>query len=230
MADYLPQREADLVNWSTNFNTKISATPTAFGLDAAQATAYAALHTAFRNAYTAANDPATRTPNAVQTKNDAKEVLIDGPGGIRELVKVVQAYPALTNTQRVDLRITVPDAEPTPVPPPSEPPVLAVLSTLGRTVKLQLRDMADSEKRGRPEGVAGATILMFVGEDAPVDPTLWVFCLNTTRTVVDIDVPPSLAAGAKIWFTAFWRNRRDEAGPAAVPVSARIGDTLAQAA
>ena len=51
MAHFIPAREADLVAWSTNFNTLISATPTAFGLVAAQATAYATLNTAFDTAY-----------------------------------------------------------------------------------------------------------------------------------------------------------------------------------
>lgn len=230
MADYLPAREAELDTWSRTFGLKITAAPTAYGLVAAQATAFAALNTAWHAAYLVTLDNATRTPMAIQAKNDAKDALIDGADGIRQLVRIIQAFPALTNPQRVELGITVPDADPTPVPPPSEPPVLAVLSTLGRTVKLQLRDMADSEKRGRPAGVAGATILLFVGEEAPIDPMEWVFCLNTTKTEVDIDFQPTIVPGSKVWMTAFWKNRREQSGPAAVPVSTRIGDTLAQAA
>jgi hypothetical protein len=41
MASFLPGREASLITWSNNFNTLISATPTAFGLTAAQATSFA---------------------------------------------------------------------------------------------------------------------------------------------------------------------------------------------
>jgi hypothetical protein len=143
---------------------------------------------------------------------------------------VIQAYPPLTNTQRVALGITVPDEEPTPVPPPADPPVLTIVSTLGRTVELQLRDFNNTEKRGKPANVAGATILMYVGEEAPIDPAQWQFCLNTTKTTIHYDFAPSVPAGSKVWLIAFWRNRKDQSGPAAVPASTRIGDTLAQAA
>ncbi len=231
MADsYLPSRESEFDVWARNLATKVAATPTAFGLNAAQATALTALNTAWHAAYLVTTDNDTRTPAAIAAKNTAKAELIDGPGGIRELVKIIQAYPPLTNEQRVSLGITVPDLEPTPVPPPADPPVLAILSTLGRTTKLALRDITDSEKRGKPVGVSGATVLMFVGEEAPIDPLAWTFLTNTTKTVIDIEFQPAIPAGAKVWLTAFWKNRREEAGPAAVPVSTFIGDTLAQAA
>jgi hypothetical protein len=37
--NFIPSREASLVSWTNNFNTLVAATPTAFGLTAAQATA-----------------------------------------------------------------------------------------------------------------------------------------------------------------------------------------------
>lgn len=227
---YLPTREGDLDRWASTFQDKISSAPAAFGLSAAQATAFTSLFNSWHASFVATGDNSTRTPVMIQNKKTAKEAMVDGAGGIRQLVNIIQAFPALTDSQRVELGITVPDHEPSPVPVPEDAPLLAIESTLGRTMKLQLRDMDDSERRGKPEGVAGATILMFVGEDAPLDPIQWIFCLNTTRTTVDIDFPPNLAAGAKVWLTAFWRNRRDEPGPAAVPVSTRLGDTIAQAA
>jgi hypothetical protein len=48
--NFVPTREADLLAWSRNFDNLISATPTAFGLTAAQATAYSTLHTNFAKA------------------------------------------------------------------------------------------------------------------------------------------------------------------------------------
>lgn len=227
---YLPAREADLVGFAQNLSTKISATPTAYGLAAAQATAFATLFTDFRNAYFVLQDPTTKSPTHVAAKNLAKEAMVDGPNGIRQLVNLIQAHPGITAEQLVDLRLTVRDREPSPVPPPADPPVLNVVSTLGRAVRINLRDFSDSERRGRPEGVAGATILMFVGENAPVDPTQWIYCKSTTKTSLELDFAPNVPAGAKVWLTAFWKNRREEPGPAAVPVSARLGDTLAMAA
>ncbi len=67
--------DAELQTGSQSFSTKISATPTAYGLTAAQATAYAALDATWQAAYTAAKDPETRTKAKVQAKNDAKAAI-----------------------------------------------------------------------------------------------------------------------------------------------------------
>lgn len=62
---------AELYTGSQSFSTQISATPTAFGLTAPQATAYATLNTTYATAYLAAQDPATRTKGQVAAKRDA---------------------------------------------------------------------------------------------------------------------------------------------------------------
>jgi hypothetical protein len=36
--------------------------------------------------------------------------------------------------------------------------------------------------------------------------------------------------GAKVWFSAFWFNQKQENSAPATPVSVRVADTLAQAA
>jgi hypothetical protein len=64
--------DGELYTGSENFSTKISAAPTDYGLVAAQATAYAALNTAYAAAYLAAVDPETRTKGNVAAKNQAK--------------------------------------------------------------------------------------------------------------------------------------------------------------
>lgn len=228
--DYLPSREADLLNWSNNFNNVINLSPTAFGLTAGQCTVFGVLHTSWNNAYTDATQPSTRTPSAIQLKNDSKFAMINNAGGIRALVNIIQAHPGTTNQQRVDLGITVSDAEPSPVPAPATAPDLSIISIFNRTVKIRLRDVENADRRGKPDGVQGATILLFVGEDAPADPMEWNFALNTSTTLLDMDFPATIAAGAKVWLTAIWFNARKENSPPATPVSVRLSDGLAKAA
>jgi hypothetical protein len=60
MADFVPQSDAGLLAFATPFSTKISATPTAYGLSAANATAYAAAKNDFAAKLAAVQDPATR--------------------------------------------------------------------------------------------------------------------------------------------------------------------------
>ncbi len=237
---FRPSREADLLAWSTNFNAKINATPTAYGLTAIQATAYTSLHAAFAAAFAAATNPNTNSKQTVAAKNQAKQALLTARNGAKELVGVAQAFPSITNAQRAELGLRIPSTGPSPIPAPTSAPEFAVVSTFGRTVKIRLRDAENPDRRGKPDGTEGATILMYVGEAAPdtsnvgtvppSDPSSWVFLVNTSKTIVDLDIPANVAAGTKLWLTAFWFNARKQAGPAATPQSARINDGLAQAA
>ena len=108
---FLPNTDAALLAWSLNFSTLITATPTAYGLVAGQATAYAALHTAYGTAL-AACDPAIRTRGAVQTKNTARTNL---KNSARSLAKIVEGTPTVTNAQKVTLGLNV-RSLPSPIP------------------------------------------------------------------------------------------------------------------
>jgi hypothetical protein len=225
--DYLPSREADLVTWSLNFKTRITATPTAFGLVAAQATAYGTLHDAFVTAYNAANNDGTRTPSAIITKDDAKASL---EANARLLARIVQATPTVTNTQKSDLGLTVRDVSPAPVPPPAYAPDLDVVSVSGRTVRIRLHDSVSSTRRGRPVGVAGASVFSFVGAAPPVALADWKFEGNTTRTIIDVVFDDATPNGAAIWLTACWYNPRAQTGPTCTPVTTNVPGGLPMAA
>jgi hypothetical protein len=114
---FFTKTEADLYDGTLSFATKITATPTAYGLTAAQATTYTTLSNTFRTAYQVANDPVTRTKSTVQAKNDAKRVL---KANASMLAKIVEATPTVTNQQRLDLGLFV-RATPSPIGPPGQP-------------------------------------------------------------------------------------------------------------
>lgn len=224
---FIPTRESELVTWGKNFDSKITEDPTRYGLTAIQATAFNTLFTTFHTAYQTANEPDTRSPSHIIAKDTAKDALIEG---IRELARIVQAAPDVTDEQKTELGLTVRDTEPTPIPVPSEAPGLDVLSTAGRTVRIRLHDAENPARRARPSGVQGATIFSYVGDAPPATIAEWKFESNTTRTVVDVAFAPEVANGATVWFTAFWYNPRANSGPAALPVSANIPGGLAAAA
>ncbi|MEM8495652.1 MAG: hypothetical protein AAF663_09735 [Planctomycetota bacterium] len=219
MANYLPNRESELVTWMTNFKTLIDAAPTDYGLTSTQASDYDALADAYLAAYQTANDPSTRTAPAIEAKDTAKAAVL---AETRRLVRIAQAWPGMTNAKRSDLGITVPDTDPTPVPVPSEEPQLDVASVNGRRVSLRLREQSTGERR-KPAGVAGATVLSYVGETIPASIRDWSFEGNTTRLDVDVVFADAVPQGAKVWVTAYWYNRKAESGPACPPVSTHIG-------
>jgi hypothetical protein len=218
MPDFLPAKNAELLAWSSSFSEKINLTPTAFGLVASQSAGYQTLHEAFENALSISSDPATRTRGTVQATRDARTPL---KAEARELARIINAFPSITNQQRIDLGLTPRTNEPSPINPPEEPPVLEVVSANGRIVKVRLRGQ-NSEGRGKPEGVDGATVFAFIGAAPPADITQWIFMGSTTRTIFDVEFPSSAPAGAQVWLTAFWKNPRDMSGPACAPVAAYL--------
>jgi hypothetical protein len=226
MPDFLPTRESELLTWSVNFKELITATPTLYGLTAAQATAYADLHAAFATTYQTANDPGTRTPAAIIAKNTAMK---DLKTNARQLSKIIQGTPTVTDEQRGLLGLTVP-AERSPINPPEEIPVVEVLERFGTIVRLKLHDGSGS-RRGKPAGVAGATLFSYVGATPPSDVGAWKFEGNTTRTITEVEFAAGTAPGTVVWFTAFWYNPRGQSGPGCAPVSAIIaGGAMQQAA
>ena len=88
-----------LASGVTNFSTRISATPTAYGLTTTQASTYATAAAAWASAYELATTPATRTKSSVAAKDDARRVIQDAT---KKLVKFIDAA-AITNAQRIDL-------------------------------------------------------------------------------------------------------------------------------
>ena len=223
---FLPNKDTALLAWSLNFNTLITATPTAYGLSAGLATGYGTLHTNYATAL-AACEPGSRTRSAVSTKNAARLAL---KNDARSLAKLVDGTTSVTNAQKLSLGLTV-KSSPSPIPAPSSAPGLDVVSVSAWTVKVKLHDSTSGAKRGKPAGVSGASVFSFAGAAAPADISLWKFEGNTGRTTVNVVFPNTLAPGAQVWLTAFWFNGRKQSGPASAPVSTNLqGGSVSMAA
>jgi len=225
--NYLPSRDGQLVTWSTNFAQVVAADPTAVGLTLQQSDDYTAAQAAYAAGYQTANDPLTRSPSNIEAKNAAKETLVDMTRG---LVRIIQAFPGTTDNMRVNLGITVPDDTRTPVPPPSESPVIDIVSVSGTRINIRLHN-GESTSRAKPEGVIGANVFTYVGDAAPTDIDSWTFAGATSKVETAVDLPADTAPGSKVWITAFWFNGKAESGPATPPISTNIpGGGLSQAA
>lgn len=221
-----PRKDVDLLNWSANFLQKISAQPKAVGLTPQQVSAYSALHSVWAEAYAVANSPNTNAKANVTAKDNARQRLLEQPNGARELVKIVQAHPGTTNDMRAQLGLRM-AKKPSQVGPPRAMPTLSVVMTQARIVKVRLRDNSTPDKRGKPDGVLGATVLYSFGDEMPEKSTQWIFARNASRPVFDVEIPECVAAGTKVWLTASWFNKRMQCGPMAEPAFTRAVDGVA---
>jgi hypothetical protein len=215
--DFLPRREADLRDWSVNFNSHINADPATYGLTAAQAADYNTKHNAFMAVFALASAPGTRTRPRVVEKNAAQQVL---RRSARQLAAIIRAFPGVTAVQRVEAGLTVRGSggRSAPIPPPRTAPRLMVLDQRGGRVTIGLGNMAEASRRGRPRGVRGAVVLFFVGELPPADRADWSWLDMTSKTKLTLNLPRGLAPGTPIWLTAFWENPRSQRGPLATPI------------
>jgi hypothetical protein len=224
---FLPRSDADLLAWSLNFKTLITAAPTTYGLTTALATAYGALNDAYATALATATNPSTRTTSTVSAKNSARTAL---KNNARLLANLVNGTASVTDAEKLALGLTV-RAIPTPIPPPSSWPVLTIVSVSAWTAKIRLRDTDSGTSRGKPPGVIGASVFSHVGATAPTDIGSWKFEGNTGRTTIDIAFSNTLAAGTTVWLTAFWFNPSKQSGPACAPISANLpGGSVSMAA
>jgi hypothetical protein len=210
----VPTRDSLLATFAPNFSGIITLSPTTYNVTAGQATSLATATDNFLDAYNAQQADGARSKSLTTAKNSAKLALL---ALLRPMYGAIQASSTVSNTLKVNLGIVV-RRMPAPVPAPSAAPVVVVVSVTGRTVRLRLRDAANPHRVGRPANVAAATILSYVGTTPPASIGDWRFEANVSKTLLDVTFPETVAPGARVWFTVFWSNRKDQAGPACDPV------------
>ncbi len=225
MSDWIKSKESEFITQAVDFSAKISATPTAFGLSAGDATALASDNSAAQSAYNLATDPATRTKPTVEDKDTKVAIL---KARMRSYGKRINANTAVTNAQKAALGLNIKNA-PTPIQPPSTIPVVSVISSFQRVVRVKLTDSLTG-KKAKPFGVSDAEIFTHIGATAPANVDDWKYQGQATRSVFDITFPGTVASGSKVWIAARWCNERGQAGGVSVPAGTVIVGSIADAA
>jgi hypothetical protein len=216
--DYIPTADADLLAWSANFSSKLTAAPTSYGQVAGDATAYATLHTAFATALTASSNPSTRTQSTVATKSTARASLVQSA---RALVGRIQSYPALTDTQRADLGITVYDGSQSPLPAPATLPIVSVATIAPGSHGLRIVDELTPSSRSKPFGTAGCEIYVKRGTTPPASINDCAFVGLQTRNQATVN-HSSADNGKTAYYLGRWINKKGQPGPVSLVVSATI--------
>ena len=214
---YFPTTDNGLLQWSRHLSDQINASPGEYGVPVEMAESYAVLHQAFAAAM-AGVEPGVRSKCNVLSKNDARSAL---KSAARLIVMQVRATATVTEAQQVALGLTV-RGRPTPIARPADPPAVDVVSVSGRAVRIRLHDSTTTGHRGKPAGVAGASVYSYVGPEAPTDRSLLRYEGNTTRSTMEIVFPITVAPGENAWLTAAWFNPRTQSGPMSAPAHAVI--------
>ncbi len=215
---WLPTNDTALDPFINNFQTLIAGSPTSYGLVAADATAITAAYTSWHAAFLAATNPTTRTKGTVATKNTQKANVL---GVVRRYATIIRANLGVSDALKVGLGLTIRDTSPSPVPPPSTKPELAITKIDTGYQSVTARDEGSAAPRARPVGSVGLLIYRAVGTTAATLPSEATFLTFIGRP--DVQSTFDNADRGKIaTYFARWTNARGEVGPWSNPVSAAI--------
>lgn len=218
MPDVPPQSDQGLNAFAANFDAKITATPTAYGLLASDATAYHGLATDYAARLATALNPTTRTKVTVAAKNTSKAALT---ARSRALAKIVNAYPPITNAQRAELGLNPRDSTPTPIPPPATRPLISFEGGGPLISNLRIVDEFSPSSRAKPPGTIGCELWVKIGGTAPLSIDDCRYEGLATRNQASVVFAPG-SGNQTCYAIGRWINERGQPGPASNVVSASI--------
>jgi hypothetical protein len=218
VANSLPTRESELDNWLNNFKTLIAATPTNYGLVAADATAITNAFNSWHTAYQAAVNSATRSTLTIEAKNQQKASVLFV---VRGYIATILANRAVSDMLKMGLGLHIRDTTPTPVPPPTTKPVLKITKTAQGFMNIAATDEATPARRARPTGAAGMLLYRAVGTEAVNQPSEAQF-LTFVGKPAAVSNFATADRGKVATYFARWTNTRGEVGPWSDAVSSAI--------
>ena len=210
----IPGGDAEFGAWLENFLTYATANVAALGLVDLELVPLRTARTMWRTAY-----PAQLTAQAA-----AQAARSNVEAALRPLVRRLQSSAAVSDAERAGLGLTVPDRQPTPVSPPTTPPVVKVTVSRLRHV-IHFTDAAAPTKKAKPAGVNGAEIwvkLAAVADPPPTDPKALTFVALDTRTPYTLDFDGA-DGGKNAHYMLRWVTTKGEKGPWSETATATVG-------
>jgi hypothetical protein len=208
--DYVPRAYDALLIWLTQFLNYVTNNMLRFGLSIQK---IEPLQTKFDDFYAAQEQ--AELPNAGKADRlDREEKAVVVSREARNFVNLYLRFnPAVTDADRVNLGLNVPDPEPTPVPEPVTWPVVILLDS-GTIMRLTLhyKDSESLKSQAKPAGVHGAEIRWAILEAPPVTTDDLIHSEFSTRTPHTFIYEENLR-GKTVWFRLRWENTRGEKGP-----------------
>jgi hypothetical protein len=232
MNDYIPERDAEFKAWMGQLAHHLTE-PGAPGVPADLRTAVQAAATAFEadfQAHIAAQAAASAARQVKETSRRQADLLA------RQVARIVQADPAVTDPQRKALGLPVRDRTRTPVAAPQTAPQVIVDASERLRHLVRFLDKGPPVRRARPRGTIGCEVWMRIESQANADNPAPVTSDNGAvgngpdgmHLVRLATASPLLVefraeqAGRMAHYQLRWVNRRGQTGPWSEAVRATI--------
>jgi hypothetical protein len=207
MPDYIPQKDSELVAWSTNFTTEVVIHAPAWDIPSDEVSDLQIANTTFATLHAKADSPA-KNSIIVAEKNAARKTLVTM---IRALADFRLRNPIITDAQRIALGLHVRDTTPTTIDVPKNRPELNIDVLDVRRLKVVFHDMG-SDSKAKPYGVNGAVIVYAVLDTPPADITLLTRSVLATRTPHTLEFTEE-ERGKTVYVAICWQNEKGQRGP-----------------
>lgn len=176
---YIPPKDADFKAWVLNFAALTLATPALYGLTPADAAIIDSAASDFSSKYDLAVDPPTRTKPSVAAKDASRAATLDV---VRPYSIQIRNNQGVSNQDKLDLGLNVPDFTPTPVPAPTTSPTINIVAATPLQHTFRFADSVTPTTRGKkPFGVLALQLYRSVTVAPAVDPDTADFVGNYTK-------------------------------------------------
>lgn len=216
--DYIPAPDADFDNWQTGLLTYVAANRAALGVSTGDLTALTTAQTGWAGAYSTHQATQAQALSDRQAKDDARAAYVTL---VRATVAQMQANPAVTDTQRAAMKITVPSAGRTPAATPTTRPVGKIDTSERLRHTLTFTDESTPTSRAKPAGVAACELWIFIGTTAPSGPEA-MHLQAVDRSAPYLMEFDGADAGKTAWWALRWVNTKGDHGPWSATVNATI--------
>ena len=206
-SDYIPKKDSELVSWSANFTSQVSANATAWGIPPDEVTSLQAASDTFAELQKQTDSPA-KTAVIVAQKNDARKNLT---GIVRTLAGFRLKNPVIADAERIALGLHVRDTTYTTVEAPKTRPELDINVVDFRRLKASFHDQG-SKSRAKPYGTNGAVIIYAVLDAPPVNHSALIRSVLATRTPHILEFTEE-ERGKTVYIAICWQNEKGERGP-----------------
>ena len=218
MPDYVPAPDPAFHNWQTTLLAFITDNRVALGVSTGDLTALTAAQTDWTATYATHQATQAQALSDRQAKDDARTAYTTL---IRAAVGQMQKNPAVTDTQRQAMSLTVPDTTRTPAGVPASRPLVNIDTSERLRHTLTFTDEATPTSRAKPAGVAACEVWLLTGTTAPAGPDAMHLQAvdKSSPYIMEFD---SADAGKTAWWALRWVNTKGEHGPWSATVSATI--------
>jgi len=214
----IPRTDADALLWLESFSANINGNLAAYQLQAADGLAIQSAVQSFASALAASSNDATRTPAAVnlkdQTRNSAEQIC-------RQYAILIKYNAGISDQAKIDAGVRPVNPDRNPVPQPATSPLLDIIAATPGVHTVRYSDSMTPDSRAKPNGSSDLLLFVAVADSNQTDPANASFVGKFTKNPIAVTFDAA-DNGKQATYFARWSNRKGQMGPWSIGVSLAI--------